>query len=93
MRVLTGRATIRSTLWVNFVHGHMWDTVVIMDKGSHPLPCFPKFDMFVTWRELNARNQATVMCYRGEEMSRKKRREEEVRRRTAVDFQAYGRPL
>ena len=52
----------------------MQDMVVIMEEESHPLPRCPKCDIFVTWRVLNGRHQATAMCDRGEEQRWKRRR-------------------
>ena len=49
--------------------------------------------MFVTWRALNGRHQATAMCDMGEERRWKREWEEEARRITAVGFHSYGRPL
>ena len=88
-----GRPASRSALRVNFVHHSVWDIVVILEEGIHPTPRCPKCYIIITWRDLNGRYQATEMCYRGEERIWKQWREEEVRRSTAVTFQAYGRPL
>ena len=87
-----GRATSRSALRVHFVNHPVWDIVVILEEGIHPTPRCPKCYIIITWRDLNGRYQATEMCYRGEERIWKQWREEEVRRSTAVTFQAYGRP-
>ena len=55
------RAKIRSALWVHFMHRHVQDTVVILEKGTNPLSRCPKCDMFVTWRALDGRQQVTAM--------------------------------
>ena len=90
-----GSATSRSTLWVHFLHHHVRDTVVILDEGSHPLPCCPRCDMSVTWWDLNGKHQATTMYARGEEWKWKwkRRREEEAQRSIEVALQAYRRPF
>ena len=88
-----GRATIHSALWVNFVHCHESNTVVILEDGIHPFPRFPKCDMFVTCMALNFKHQSTSMCSRGEARSWKQQWEEEMRRIIAVAFQDYWRPL
>ena len=75
------------------VNYHMRDTVVTIKEEIQLLPYCPKCDTFFTWRALNSRHHATVMCARGEERIPKRRKEEEARRSTAVEFQAYGIPL
>ena len=36
-----GRTKIRTNLWVNYVHLHVKDTMVVMDKGNRPnLHCY-----------------------------------------------------
>ena len=54
-----GRLTSRIALQIHFMHRHVQDTVVILEEGSHPLPRYPKCDIFVTWSFLNGRHQAS----------------------------------
>ena len=42
-----GRALSRSALQVHFVHHYMQDAIVVLEEGNHPLPRYPKYDMFV----------------------------------------------
>ena len=88
-----GRATSRSALQVHFVHCHVWDTVVILEEGSQPLPLCPECGMFVTWQILNVKHQAAEICVRGEEQNRGRKWGEESRISTEVAFQDYGIPL
>ena len=81
------------SLRVHFMHRHMQEMVVILEEGSHPLLICTKCDMFITWRVINVKHQATAICDMGEERRRKRRQLEEVWRSTAVDFQAYESPL
>ena len=50
---------IWSDLRVHFVHLHMRVTILVLEEGNHPLPQFPKFNMFVPWEDLNWRHQDT----------------------------------
>ena len=65
-------ASIRSELWVHFMHRHMRDTLLFLKEGKHPLPRCPKCDIFFTWRVLNRKHRATVMCARGVERQLKR---------------------
>ena len=49
--------------------------------------------MFVPWKALNGKHQATVMCAKGAKHKIKRLMEEEVQASTAVAFQAHGRHL
>ena len=67
----------------------MWYTLVILEYGIHPLPRCPKCDMFVPWKALNGKHQATAMCFKGAEGQLKQLREEGVQLITEVDFEDY----
>ena len=67
--------------------------VVILEEGIHPLLCFPNYNMFIIWWDLNCKHQDTATCSRGVKWKQKQRREEYAQRSKEVDFQAYGRPL
>ena len=71
---------------------HTKDTPVVLEEGNHPLPRFPKCDIFVTCTAVNGKQQVTEMCNNGEEHKIKRLREEESQASTSV-FQAYRRPL
>ena len=68
------------------MHLHAKDKLVILDEGRKPLPHCPKCGMFVTWRELNGRQQAMEICPIGEERSWKRWGEEEARMSMSVAF-------
>ena len=55
------KVTSRSTLWVHFVHCHVWYTVVILEEGSYPIPCSPMCCMLFILREINGSHQATTV--------------------------------
>ena len=42
-----GGGTNRTNLQVHFMHCHVRDTIVILEEGNRPYPCFPTCDMFV----------------------------------------------
>ena len=71
----------------------MWDTLVVLEEGNHPLLCCPKCNGFVPWRVLNGKHHSTLMCAKEAERKIKWKRGEEAQARTAVAFQAYRRPL
>ena len=45
------------------------------------------------WRAFNGKNWDTALCAKGSEQKLKRLRDEEAWESTAVDFQAYVRPL
>ena len=87
------RSSIRSEIRFHFVHPQMQETLVVLEEGNHPLPGCLKCDMFVVWKVLNGKNQATEICARYAERWLKWLREEEARMRMAETFEADVRPL
>ena len=59
--------TIRTNLWVYFVHRHVQDTLVILEEGKRPHPQCNKYDMFVPWRALNDLHNTNDIYIMGEE--------------------------
>ena len=57
----------------------MRDIVIILEEGNLPHPRFPRYDMFVLWRELNGRHKNTDMCRSGADKKRRRLAEAEVR--------------
>ena len=49
--------------------------------------------MLATWRDLNGRHHATVMCKKGAERKRRRMAEAELRESTERYFEAYRKPL
>ena len=49
----SGQALTQTEMTVQFWHRHVRDTVVILEEGNPPHPCFPLGDMLVPWRALN----------------------------------------
>ena len=72
------------------MHCHMRDMLVVLEEGNHYLLRYPKFEMFLTWWELNSKHKATEMCARGTERRLKRLREEEARQSMVVAFEPYG---
>ena len=33
-----GKMTMRTNLWIHFVHQHARDTILILEEGNHPQP-------------------------------------------------------
>ena len=50
---------------VHFMHHHVRDAMVILDKGKilHTICIY--FNMFVLWEALNSRHPATALCVKG----------------------------
>ena len=66
---------------------------MVLEEGSHPLPRFPKCDMFSAWRALNGSHQAMLMRARGSDRNLKRLWDKEAWMSTEVASQAYRRPL
>ena len=77
-----GRAEMRTGLCVDFLHRHMWDTVIIYEEVNLPYPWYPCCDMLVPWASLNVRHHNTAQCAKGAERKRYRLAEEEIRART-----------
>ena len=78
---------------VHFFHQHVQDNVVILEEGNLPHPWCPRFDMLVTWHDLNRRHLSIAQCVMGAESKRRRLAEEELRESLERAFQAYGEPL
>ena len=87
------RSATRMAILVNFMHLHVRDTVVILDKGNPPHPRCPQCDILVPWYALNGRHLATAQWDRGVERKIRRLAEEELRDILERIFQAYGTPL
>ena len=78
---------------VNFMHLHVRDTVVILDKGNLPHPRCPQCDVMVTWNALNRRHLSTTQCANGGGRKCRQLAEEELWKSLKRSFQAYVEPL
>ena len=78
---------------VKFMHLHVRDTVVILDKGNLPHPWCPQCNILVSWYALNRRHLVTAQWDRGVERKIRRLAEEELREILERAFQAYGTPL
>ena len=78
---------------VHFWNQHVRDTVLIMEEGNLPHPCYPLCDMMVLWKALNGTHRRTAQCTQGAERKRWGLLAEEEREVPARDFRAYGHPL
>ena len=80
-------------MWVHLLHGHILDTMVILEEGKLPHPRCPRLYMLVPRRTLNGRHPATAQCVRGAEQRRQRLAEAELRKITERAFEAYGELL
>ena len=48
-------------------HRHMWNTIVVLERGNRTQTHCPMCNMFVTWRYLKGIQTATEIRTRGEE--------------------------
>ena len=77
-------------MWVHFMHRHVLDTVVIMEKGNSPHPRCARCDMLVPRRALNGRPPDTAKWAKGAERKRRRLAEAETRESSELSFEAYG---
>ena len=84
---------MRTNIWIHFVHCHMRYTVVILDGGNHTHTCFPEFEMFIPWAELNGHHPMTALCAHGVYGNRRRLDKEEDQAGKVTAFRAYDRPL
>ena len=70
---------LRTAMWVQFLHRHVLDIVVILEEVKSPHPRCGRCDMLVPRWDLNARHSATVQCVRGAERKRRRLAEAETR--------------
>ena len=83
------RVTIRTGHHVNFLHRHVWDTVIIVEELNLPHPRCPRCDMMVTCTALNGRHPNTVKCKKGAERKQHGLAVEELRESTEQYFRSY----
>ena len=48
-----GQVPIRTNLQIKLIHHHVQDKIVILEEDKLLHPRFPRFNMFVPWKELN----------------------------------------
>ena len=91
----SGRELTQMTMRVHFWHGHVRNTVLILEEGNLPHPRCPLCDMLVPQKDLNGTHWRIEQCNWGEERRRRHLAEEEREERevTSRDFSAYGPPL
>ena len=80
----------RTGMWVQFVHRHVLDTVVMLKEGNFPHPQCAQCDMQVPRRALNERHPGTAQCLKGAERKRRRLAETEMRENSERAFEAYG---
>ena len=80
-------------LRLHFVHQHVRDTMVILEKGNLPHPRCPRYNMLVPWAALNGRHTTTVQCEKGVERKHRQLVVEDMQVIMERAFQAYGWPL
>ena len=88
-----GQAMMCTNLRIHFLHLHVQDTILILEEGNRPHPCYPDCNMFMPWATLNLRHLTTALCERGVDQKMWRLAEEESQMGAAMAFQAYGRPL
>ena len=74
-----GKMATRTAMRVNFVHRHVLDTVVMLEKGKPPHPRCAKCNMKIPRRELNGHHPGTTQCEKGVERRRRRLAETETR--------------
>ena len=60
-----GQATSHTNIWIQFLHHHVQDMIVILEEGKPPHPRYPECNTFVPWVAQNQRHLATFICTRG----------------------------
>ena len=80
-------------MWVQFLHRHVLDTVVILEEGNFPHPRCARCDMLVPRRDLNGRHPAMEQCARGADRKRQRLVEAETRESSERAFEAYREPI
>ena len=80
-------------MWVHFLHGHVLNTVIILEEENLPHPWCVLCEMMVPQRALNGRRRDTAQCARGAERKRRRLSEVETRKSSERAFEAYGEPL
>ena len=88
-----GQAETQEAIRVNFLHRHVWDTVIIPEEGNLPHPWYPRCGMVVPWKDLNRRHVIATQCTKRSEKKRRRLEEEETRESAKISFKAYGGPL
>ena len=61
-----------AAMWVQFVHRHVHNTVVILEEGNLPLPRCPQCDLQVSRKALNGRHLGISQCRTGTERKRRR---------------------
>ena len=65
-----GRVATQMAIRVHFLHQHVRDTVILMEKGNPPHSQCPWCDILVPWKALKRRHITTSQCAKGAESKR-----------------------
>ena len=88
-----GQVVTRTAIRVHFLHQHVLDTMVILEKGNFPHPWCARCNMLVPRWALNGRHMATTQCARGAKRKRQRLAKAETRESLERAFDAYGEPI
>ena len=66
-------------MWVHFLHLHVLDTMVVLEKRNPPHSRCNQCDMLVPRRALNGSYLAIAQCARGAEWKRRRLAEAELK--------------
>ena len=85
-----GWVATRTAMQMHFLHRHVLNTVVVLEKGNLPHPWCARCDIMFPRRALNVRHLATAQCARGAERKRWRLAEADTRESSERSFEAYG---
>ena len=88
-----GRVVTRTAMWVQFLHRHVLEIVVIVEEVNFPHPRCGRCNMLVPRWALNGRHPATDQCVRGSDQKRRRIAEAETREISERAFKAYREPI
>ena len=62
---VSGGSTNQTNLRVYFLHRHVRDTIVIMEEGSRTYPRCPKYEIFLSYLDINVWHPFMHLCFWG----------------------------
>ena len=60
-----GQSEMMRAMVVHFMQGHVWDNLVILEKGNLPHPWCPWCGIFMPWKALNVQHTTIAQCAMG----------------------------
>ena len=93
VKVCPGRVTSRTNLQFYFMHWHVEDTILVINKGPGPQPQCDQCGMFIPWGEMTLRHLGNAICKISVERKRRHISSTSIQVSACIEFRAQYQVL